>query len=67
MKDKERGVYQKYHVTRVDGKYPDSIYFVLRDGDPLARWALLAYAIAAWFAGYRRLSADIIKRYHVLP
>lgn len=43
-----RGFYQKYHVTRVDGKPIDGRTFTLEfDTDPLAFPALKAYRDAA--------------------
>jgi hypothetical protein len=41
----EQGLYKKFNVTRVDGKYPDRRYFVLDiDHDPHALDALWGYA-----------------------
>jgi hypothetical protein len=58
MPNKERGLFEKYRVERVDGK-PVKWSFVLEDTDPLAIPALSAYATAARMAGYGRLSFDL--------
>ena len=50
MTDKERGLYRKYRVSRLDdvmGKHNDCFYFVLdTNHDPFAIPALKAYAHA---------------------
>ena len=61
MAQKDRGVYRKYIVERVDGK-PVGWCFVLQDTDPLAVPALLAYADAALKAGYGPLHDDLIRK-----
>ena len=43
-KEKQTGLYQKYQVTRNDGKEITSGCFVLELKDPVARIAILAYA-----------------------
>ncbi len=46
MSKKDKGLYKRYEVTRVDGKEdePGTTYFVLRFGEKHAKAALLAYA-----------------------
>jgi len=73
MNDKERGLYSKYHVTKlVKRKYdweelPVGWVFVLNPAtDPGAVFALRAYAVWAKAHGYEQLAADLkdkIKEY----
>lgn len=64
--DKERGLYEKFHVERTDGSSEPSgrhygcRYFVLDlDHDPHARLAILAYALSCE-ADYPALSSDLL-------
>lgn len=63
MSDKDRGVYRKYHVERVDdpkGKHADCTYFVLDpQHDPIAQYAMLAYAAEADEQGYDLLAMEL--------
>jgi hypothetical protein len=66
MGDKNRGLYGKFRVERIDGqsapgkKHDNCDYFVLDiTHDPLAVHALRAYADAAEAAGYEKLAADL--------
>lgn len=58
MDDKEKGLYKKYNVSRVDGK-PMGWCFVLEEKDPRAIPALEAYAISAREVGYQKLYDDL--------
>lgn len=65
--DKTRGLYDKYNVTRTDGssepggKHENCKYFVLdMDHDPIARFALTAYAMHA-FHSYPILARDLVE------
>lgn len=59
--DSEQGLYNKFEVKRVDGKYPDHAYFVLdMDKDPCAKPALHAYATAC-FNTHPELANDIFR------
>ncbi len=59
--DAELGLYNKFKVERVDGKYPDRRYFVLDiDKDPHALPALHAYAVAC-FNSHPELSYDLFR------
>ena len=65
MGDKTRGIYNKFNVTRTDGKselgekHHGCRYFVLDvDHDPHAVAALLAYA-ASCEADYPAIAADV--------
>jgi hypothetical protein len=57
------GVFPKYTVERIydpDGKHADCAYFVLDpQHDPLARKALLAYAVAADAEGLEKLARGL--------
>jgi hypothetical protein len=62
--DKERGLYCKFIVARVDpasqARHPNCNYFVLDlDHDPLALPAIAAYASEARKAGYLKLATDL--------
>lgn len=64
--DRARGLYEKFHVERTDGrsapgeKHAGCAYFVLDlDHDPLAMVALQAYEDAARKAGYHQLADDL--------
>lgn len=63
--DRERGLYQKYEVTRLndpEGKHDECRYLVLDpQHDLLAYYALGAYAYQASLHGYPALSEDIQK------
>lgn len=63
--DRERGVYDKYNVVRLndpDGKHARCYYFVLDfEHDPYAGEAALAYAHACE-ADYPLLAADLRAR-----
>jgi hypothetical protein len=68
MSDKNRGLYQKFNVSRTDGsskrggKHYECQYFVLDlSHDPLALPAIEAYAKAAGRAGYQVLADDLGK------
>ena len=68
MKDKSRGLYNKFTVTRTDGrdrrgdKHERCEYFVLDlDHDPHARAALLAYADSCR-KEYPALSVDLFAK-----
>lgn len=66
MVDKDRGVYEKFRVERIDDadrRHAECWYFVLDVvHDPLAREALAAYSKAARAAGYWRLADDLDER-----
>lgn len=61
--DRERGLYAKYQVTRLDdpeGKHADCRYFVLDpEHDPLARRPLRMYQTSARARGYTLLANDL--------
>lgn len=62
MDDKERGLYHKFKVERVDGspKHEGCDYFVLDlDHDPIALYALATYARQARAEGYDLLADDL--------
>lgn len=66
MGDKSRGIYGKYHVSRVDGsdtaggKHCNCDLFVLDlNHDPHARRAAIAYADSAQAGGYHSLAKDL--------
>lgn len=72
MSDKEKGLYPKYYVAKIiespQGVFDSSVkletvkdwVFVLNPRtDPIARFALLAYAVSAERRGYKQLGADI--------
>jgi len=65
MELKEKGLFHKYYVERVDGK-PMGFAFVLEPArDPMAAEALSLYAVLADEAGYKELAKDlhaILKR-----
>lgn len=56
--DKNRGLYNKYIVDRVDGKEVGRC-FVLELDDPLTWLALKQWAGDLWVAGYENLANDI--------
>lgn len=56
--DKERGLYDKYHVTRLDGK-PVGACIILEFKDPLARIGIAAWAKAVRDAGYVELAENV--------
>ena len=63
-RDKERGLYQKYEVRRVDpeaeARHQGCEYFVLDlTHDPLALEAIKTYEEAARRAGYTKLADDL--------
>ena len=58
MGDKSQGVVRKYEVKRVDGRSVNWC-FVLEDTDPLAPFALEAYADAAERHGYIPLASEL--------
>ena len=64
MTDKERGLYRKYRVERLDdveGKHNDCFYFVLdTTHDPFAAPALRAYGMACRHE-YPELSKDLLS------
>jgi len=66
--DNKRGLYQKYIVTKTDGRPvdPNARYFVLRyDDDLAAQIALLAYAWAVFGRNrslYVDLCAELVKQ-----
>lgn len=59
--DDTHGLYDKYHVQKVDGTTdPDAEYFVLRlDTDRAARHAVRAYAYEAERQGEEKLAEDL--------
>lgn len=63
MGDRTRGLYEKFHVERVDGKqekHADCDYFVLDvTHDPHAVVALEAYVESARRDGYNLLANDL--------
>ncbi len=67
MSDKQKGLYQKYQVTKVEGKTdPEAIYIVLRvDTDMHARLAVLLYS-ALIAKTYHKLSFDLNVMLHKL-
>lgn len=60
--DKDRGLYGKYRVEKVNGK-PVGECFVLEQHDPYAAIALLAYAEACKDE-YAPLALDLIEMAH---
>lgn len=66
MTEKTVGVIDKYTVTRNNdeaGKHHECWFFVLDiEHDPIARKALMAYAIAACDAGNERLHDELCHR-----
>lgn len=56
--DKERGMYAKYQVSRVDGK-PMTPGVVLEFKDPNARKGIAAYSKAVREDGYERFADDL--------
>lgn len=71
MASKERGLYPKFQVERVDPaaqeRHKDCWVFVLEPAhDPIARVALKAYADEAAKAGYLDLAADLRLKAHDL-
>ena len=68
MKDRKRGLYNKFHVERADGrsdlgeKHHGCEYFVLDlDHDPHALPAIQAYAKSC-AADYPKLAVDVLRR-----
>lgn len=61
MPEMDEGLFQKYNVTRVDGK-PVGWTFTLEEHDPLAIPALIAYAKAANAEGFHHLAADLWEK-----
>ena len=63
MVDKTRGLFEKFHVERIDGKqekHENCFYFVLDTiHDPFALPALAAYAKACYAAGFELLADDL--------
>jgi hypothetical protein len=59
MEDKERGLYDKYKVERLDGKPIEKGCIVLEWSDRLARAGIKAFAAAVTSAGYLRLGNDL--------
>lgn len=69
LPDKERGLYGKYQIRRVDGstdkgkKHEKCDYFVLDvTHDPHAAPALFSYAASAKADGYEQLAADLYAK-----
>lgn len=58
---KERGLYPKYKVERVDGKPIPHGCIVLEFGDPIARQALQIWALEMSYEGYQQVHADVMK------
>lgn len=56
-----RGYYQKYNITRKDGKPVDPITFTIEGHDPFAVPVLRLYADLAYQAGNFDLSRDLIE------
>lgn len=62
MSEKDRGLYEKYYVERVDGKdLKGGQAIVLEVGDPNSWPALAAYAETVRAAGYEFLGDDIYQ------
>ena len=60
---KQQGMFKKFHVTRVDGRYPEREYFVLDiHHDQFAKAAMEAYANTCEDE-YPLLAADIRKKW----
>lgn len=59
---KERGLFEKYHVERVDGKPMPAGCIVLEWKDPNAWPGIAAFSRAVRLAGYLQLSDDLDKR-----
>lgn len=64
--NKQRGLYEKYKVERVDGK-PVGICLVLELKDPNARAGIKAFADAVRGSGYIELANDIEALLSNLP
>lgn len=60
MSDKERGLYNKYNVSRTDGKPITGCAIVLEVGDPIARPAILRWAEEMRRAGYKQVWFDTV-------
>lgn len=65
---KQLGLYNKFNVTRTDGKsaegekHHNCRYLVLDlDHDPLAVWAVQQYALAAYKESYTALGDDLMQ------
>lgn len=70
---RERGLYDKYIVSRADGddlpgcKHSNCEYFVLDlTHDPIARMAYATYALRARVRGYKKLADDMRATLHRL-
>lgn len=60
MSEKNRGIYQKYHVERVDGKpIKGGLCVVLEVGDPNTWDALRTFAKTVRNDGYDRLADNL--------
>ena len=59
---KERGLYEKYRVERVDGKPLKGGCVVLEWGDKSARLGIREFSAAVKASGYKKLSKDLDKR-----
>ena len=70
MDDKERGLYSKYHVQKIVDKgngqatepVEDWVFVLNPRTDPIARFALRAYAVAAESKGYHALGAELREK-----
>jgi hypothetical protein len=61
MSDENLGLYDKYIVTRTDGKdMKDCI--VMEFKDPIARIAIQAWACRMFDAGYKKLYYDVQEK-----
>lgn len=56
---RDRGLFQKYIVTRVDGKPMPAGCIVLEWKDPNARKGIRAFADACWDSGFKQLAVDL--------
>lgn len=67
MREKEKGLYEKYYVERTDGKNIDGGCIVLEWSDPIARVGIAAFSQAVRNAGYKALADDLdyeLEEYH---
>lgn len=58
---KEKGLYKKYHVERIDSK-PVNDCIVLEFKDPIARKAIKHWAFLMRTEGYKELYRDVMDK-----
>lgn len=59
MKDKNRGLYNKYHVQKISNPEKKIDAIVLEFDDPIARRAIRPWANSMIYAGFNKVGHDV--------